>query len=512
MSKKLTISLIAAGGAGIIALFVWLVGAQLFKFFFVYGRTFTIFFAMMIAIAALVFFLFNRGVAVSDSYSNNASPAKWYWAGSLAIVGGVALIILLSIRVGYDSERQYIDSASITESTEGVAPDYNPRAPYDIAVAGSKANMGSTVGQPQTTKSVADSGENGEWNTLIVRQGFGVGYESAQTVKTPLFNSVNSSDVTFCRFDADKAPLRFGGALIQNNLSRVLDWMLPFEVTYDSADSYAYCDGDTPYVVIPLKQMNSWYAAYETPYGVLTYNGATGEFTTITDSEEIAKIPGSTYPLSLGETQRRSLNAVGELGDYLFGTVGYQTSGGGNISEFQLVNSETDEINFVTPLTPRGQSTSIVGLSVINAKSFTPGELNPIDIYLYPANKPSKSNDLKAQDLRNSYQNLLAFVNDKVDIFEIVPGENGEWVASIGSAQATIYRAVFTVDGDITLYNSAGEEVSRTAINGEPDSDDGEGDGGSGVITPDTDLSELTPAQLRELARQIIDELERRIP
>ena len=550
MSKKAKIVLSSTiAGAGLIGLYTWLLGAQTVKLLFVYWRTFSFFGTLTVVGVALCIYLAVRASRKAESvrkakYSirqlqydydyeygrkgknkpapkapepekaTGLSPAKLV---ALSVVVGAATIygiIFFAIGVGYETDKNYVTSAEITESSEGSAPDFEDRAPYDVAVAGSTANMGSTAGTAQETKSIADSGDTGLWNTLIVRQGFGVGYESAQTVTTPLYGTVDNDDVEFCKFDADKAPLRFGGALVQNNLSRVLDWTLPLDVTYDSNDAYSYCDGDTPYVVIPLKQVHGWYAAYETPYGVITMNGKTGEFRTITDTDEIAEIPGSTYPMSLAYTQREALKASGSLNDYLFGTVGYTLSTyGGNGSEFQLVDSDTKKVDYVTPISPRGESEAVVGLTVVNAKSFKPGVLNTIEVYLLDPDKPSKANSTKVQDLMNEYRNLLAFANGDVGIYEIIPGKDGSWVASIGSGQGTIYRAIFAADGIITLYNANGDEVSKTAINGEPDAEPSENGGGEEVPTDSNgniDLSTLTPDQLRELGKDIIDELAKR--
>jgi hypothetical protein len=87
-------------------------------------------------------------------------------------------------------------------------------------------------------------------------------------------------------------------------------------------------------------------------------------------------------------------------------------------------------------------------------------------------------------------------------VFEMVPAADGDWVASIGQTQSVVYRALLSADGSAVLLNSKGQEVTRTS--GATADDEG---GSVPAPAADSDLSTLTPSQLKELAGAILDEL-----
>ncbi len=530
MRKKVTAASII-GGLGLLGLFVWLTGPQFLKELLTYGRTFDFFLLVLVIGGGPTIFFIIKAATNYDQINgwstrsrNSKTPSTWKRNTLIASVIGLATIGYfgyLCVAVSYDSAKHYVSSIAVTHNA---IPSFDSRAPYKVAIASSNKNMQNVTGTADVTKSIADQGKTGEWNTLIIRRGIGVGYEAVQVIKTPLYGAVQSSEVNFCSFDAAKAPLRFGGALVQNNLGRVLDWTLPLDVSYNSSDAYAYCDGSTPYVVIPLKQVNGFYGAWETPYGDATYNGKTGEIKVLTKASDIAKLPGSTYPLSLAATQREATQAVGSLGDYNWGSTGFQTTANDtndpnaeNDSEFQLKLTKTGGIGFVTPLTVRGDSTSIVGISVVNSKAYTQGVLNKVNIYEYAPSKTRQANSTVEANIKSTYAGSSAWASG-IQVFEIVPAENGTWVASIGQSQNVIWRAVISSDSgnSITLYKN-GQLVTNmstdtTSASTAPST-------GAGTTTTPTDssnivngvdLTKLTPAQLQQLGQQILAELAKR--
>ncbi len=548
MNKKIRITLISVLVFALLGLFIWLTGAQLAKAIFTTGRTFDFFLLLILVFTAVAIFFFMRGYKQntrnnqgsnyygrSSGYDSPGSgrskkssvketPTKTpadhhvalYWLGSITGVLGLALLVTFCVRVSYDSDHAYVSSIKTTTAS---VPSFDSRAPYKVAVESASRMMGSVTGTAETVKSVADLGKTGEWDTLIVRQGIGVGYQAVQVVSIPLYGAVNPSNVTFCYFNRS-AGLRFGGALIQNNLDRVLDWKLPLNVSYDTTDSYGICNGSTPEVIIPLKQVNGFYGAYETPYGVAIYNGKTGDITVTTNSATIAKIPGSTYPMSLVVAQRKATQAVGTLGDYLFGATGYQTTSvtdssdpnAENDSEFKLryTDNGNNSVAYVTPLTVRGSSSSIVGLAVSESRSFTPGQLNPYTVYRYNNNTNRQANSTVDKKIRDQFAVVQAGYAAGVRVFEVVPGASGSWVASIGENQVVSYRAIITQAGKITLYNSDGQEVDPNSANGTPLANTPSTSTGTVKLPSNLqglDLAKLTNAQLEELSGAIVSEL-----
>lgn len=491
--------LLAFGGiavAVILGVLLWLHGWGLWAAFFTSGRGGWVFGIGIIAIiaAVVVFFMANsfipRVVAV------------------LAAVAILGLLILGWVRVGYDSAVKYEGSIDISDKA---VPSFDQRAPYQVALQTAQRNLQDTTGELQSVKSVVDQGEIGAWNSIVIRRGWVQGYESIQSIQVPLYGSVKGGqDVDICTF-SDKAGLRFDGGLPSNNLNRAIFNAAPKNVTFNFSDAYFYCDNDTPYVVAPLVQVKGWYAPSWTPYGVAVYNGSTGELDILTDSAEIAKLSGPTYPKSIAEKQRESSVAAGSFNDYFFKKVGFADTSGdsddpnsGNNSEFLLREEGTKELDWATPLTPPGSSNSIVALGVVDADAFKSGELSPYTIHKFEDSRAANSS--VADNIRNQYSYMPELSGNRFGIFEIVPAEDGSWVASIGQEQSVIYRAVVAVDGTISLYKN-GELVGSANVNDE----DGETDSGSGSTGPiPSDLSTLSPEQLRDLGQDVLDELSRR--
>lgn len=482
----------AIGGivvAAIIGLILWLWGPHLVRVFWVDWRSFSFFLLILVAIGALI----TYAIAAADGKKK------------IGVIGAIILIptfFFFSFKVGYDTDRQYVADTQIVKED---APSYSERAPWQVAVSTARQSMQELRGEAQATKSLATEGEFGVWNTLVTRKGPFNGYEAVQTVDTPLFGVTPLSSVSSCEFN-QSAALRLGGELPHNDLGRAVYAAAPWNVKFDDSDVYAYCDeDDTPIVVLPLKQLDGWYAAYWTAYGVATYNGKTGALTITTDGDEIAKIPGPVYPMTLAERSRSAYNASGDWWQYLTNVSGYDDTekdgddpNVGNQTEFQLRLQDKLDADYVTPLTPRGESTTIVGLATVDTSKFTTGTRNSVTVY--PQNR--NANSTVANNITSNYSWMPDWASG-LQIFEIVPGEDGNWVASLGQKQSVVYRAIVTPEGDVTLYNENGQEVTRSNANS---TDDGTEPAEPGAAA-DSDLNDLTTEQLRELGQRVLDEL-----
>ena len=482
------IIVVAVLALGVISGIIALWGAQLGKAFWIGWRPAApVLLVILVAIVLIVLaFVF------SDSGS---APAILGTLAALAVVGA----ILLWVKLPYDTNRQYVADAKATTSTIS----YDQRAPAHVARESSNRNLQNTTGTAQTTKSLADVGKYGQWNTLVVRKGPFVGYETVQSLAIPLYGNVKSGDVRLCAF-TPSASLRLGGSMPGNNLDRAVLAATPPDVTFDTNDVYSYCDGSTPKVVIPLKELDGWYAASWSAYGVAVYNGHTGKLRIL---KTTTGIPGPVYPLSLAETQRSAYNASGDFWDYAFGRSGYNDTigdkgdpNGENATEFGLRVTGTHRINYVTPLTPRGDSSSVVALSSVTANTVTSGHRNPLIIQKYSNAKTRTANSAVAQNLKSQYSWMSDWASG-MQIFEIVPSENGTWTASIGQSQSVSYRATIKADGSAVLYDQNGTEVTRTGVT------PAKLTSGGTVPAAGDDLSKMTPAQLHDLAARVLDEL-----
>lgn len=483
--------------AGVIGLFAWLWGPQILTgltMIFVGGAFILIPLVVLCAlfIAAFLFEGALRGVF------------------AVLLVGIGVLTVIGWVRYDYDVKAIY--AADATEVNQA-APEFSQRAPFDVATASSTRNLGDTTGDAQNVKILADQGDHGVWTALVTRRGWLQGYESLQSIDVPLYGTANASTVTTCDFDNNQAEQRLSGLWPHESLAYLVLGATPANVNYDDGDVYAYCDDDTPMIVVPLKALSGFWTPTWTVFGAAVYDGSTGLLSVLTDTSEV---PGPVYPQSLAKTQREALTALGSFEDAFFARSGYEDTHAdtddpnrGNTSEFSLRFDGKNEAAFVTPLTPRGDSTSIIAISVVDASTSKAGTRNPLNIYRYDDGETRAANSSIAQSIKTQYSWMPDWASG-LTIFEIVPADNGTWVASIGQSQSVVYRAVIDADGDAVLYGADGEEVTRSSVKPDPGVPtipvEPGGTGGT-----DVDLGSMTPEQLRELATSIVDELANRV-
>jgi len=450
------------------------------------------------------FVLYDR--SGSRSYYDKAKPGEdrvpklFVWIGLLAAVIGIVLWFVLP----YQVNRAYLGSVDKTTSV----PDFEERAPFDVANQVAKRNLEDITGNAQNTKSLADVGENGSWNTLVVRRGIGSGYEASQELNVPLYGEVPKSSIDLCSFSTD-ATLRLDGVLPGNNLNRAILNATGPSTYFTDTDAYSYCDGKTPMVVAPLKAMKGGFTPHWVPAGAAVYNGKTGVLSIVRDT---ADLPGPVYPASLAEQQRTAYNAGGSYADYLFGRFGYEPTdkddddpNKSNATEFSLIRQGSSTVDYVTPLTPVGSSGTVVGLSTVKANTATYGTLNKVTLNRYPSGETRQATSAVVAALKSQYSSLTDWASG-MKVFEVVPGRDNTWVASLGQSQSVKYRAVIDDKGEVKLYDTAGRLIG----NSDNGSSGGDSDSGSDTPTADSDLDKLTPQQLRDLGRAVLDELERR--
>jgi hypothetical protein len=486
---------------GFIAWLSWFNGSVIVRGLFTSGRGGWIFIiGFVLLLAAIIFALVSY-------------DSKRVAQGTLAVVAAVgifAVIIIGWVRIGYDTAKQY---AVDINTSENAVNSYGARAPYEVAQASATRNLQDTRGDVQGTKSLADQSEHGTWNTLVVRRGFAQGYESLQTLDLPLYGTPSNSAVQLCKFDTD-ATLRLGGAFPHNNLSREILQQVPLNVTLMQQDAYGSCSDGTPYVIVPLKQVEGFYAPTWTSYGVAIYNGKTGDVSIYTKADDISKIHGPTYPLTLADQQRAALGATGGLWDYKFGRTGYEASSSNTEVQLRNVDSGTDT-TYVTALTPKGASANIVGFVSVDAQFAKSMTRNKLELNKLSGDNTYDAISTQVDNIKTSYSNLTGWVTG-LEIFEVTPGENGSWVASIGKSQSVLYRAIISEVDGITFYELYDKDgnLIPDATSGGTTNTDGNTDSGTGTpidLPAGTDLSSLTNDQLKQLGQEIVNEYAARL-
>lgn len=490
------------GGALVLAVcgvLFWLWGINVIHWFTADFREFSAFWILFltgVVIAIVCGILYTRD-------ENNLFGGLAITALILGLLGGIAVGSLVA---PYQMAKNYYE-ASTTTVPNSQAPSYAERAPYEFAVRTSDKSLMNVTGDSQTTKSLADEGDSGEWNTVVTARGAFKGYEAVQNLNLPLYGTSQNSNVKFCKFE-ESASLRDHGALPHNNLSRAIFFKVPLNVDYDGDDLYSYCNASNePVVVVPLKQIDGFMFPTWKAYGVATYNGKTGALDIVTDSAKIAEIPGPVYPQSLAASQRNSLVASGSWSDMIIAqSSGYNAAS--NNTEVGLRRADSTDTDYVTSLVPRGSSTSIVAVSHVSANTMIPGQYNKLTVEAFPTDHFRPANSTLIDDLKSRYSYMPDIVNDTISVFEITSGKDGGWVASLGREQSVNYRAYISPAGDkIELKDRNGKLVAQGSANTETTANGAEQ---TTVNMVPTEVSKLSTDELNKLGKAVMDELAKR--
>lgn len=444
------------------------------------------------------------------------SPFAGWSLAALAIV----LCFLIMPFQSYLGAKGMLNSTEVTTETDAAELSFNERVPYDVAQAVSDRSLGDTSGN--STGSVKSIPETGEYTTSVIRRGMFQGYESVQTMKLPEYGAANTnSAVKFCKYD-ENAKLRIGGMGLNNNLTMKVYMKTSPSTKLDPEDAVAICVADgkdsagkdiyTPMLYAPLTRLEGFFSPHRVPAGVAVYNGRTGE---LKIEENIENSPVAVYPVSIAKEQRESLAAEDQFTDYLFKRAGFDDTSKdgddpnkGNNTEFAMKSSDSDDTVFVTPLTPRGSSSSIVGLSTIDSNTVKSGTLNPMMIHRYEEGTTRDANSTIAATIIST--TLEGYKANGLSVFEVVPSTDGTWTASIGKDQSILYRAHIAADGHtVTLVDASGREtvgnLGESASEGDTEIPAGE----SPELTGKP-LDQMTPDELKNLADQITSELAER--
>ncbi|RKR92827.1 hypothetical protein BDK92_7309 [Micromonospora pisi] len=446
--------------------------------------------------AFAVFIAFVIGGAAAGA-GGSGSDGRGFALITLGFVLGGVIGIGWLLHTQYSQDRTY--AQAITVTTDQV-PTLAPRAPYQVGEAQARPNLGDTAGDIAGTTYLPSEDR---YATLVNRRGFLSGYEVALSQQIPLQGRGAAEQK--CTFDKGKATDRVSGWW-GSNLGREISKEDRY-LRFNGDDVYAYCNGDRPMVVVPLKRQVGKFVITERPAGVALYDGKTGALTITTDT---ANIPGPSYPLSLAAQQREATAGMGGFFDWLFKRSGWETPdddvNSGNDSEFTL--SADGQPVYVTPLTGRGSATAISVVSTVPARH---NGLRLAPITIHKTNPVWVSPKAIVDRIKADYQDIPNW--QAITVYEVIPTGGNQWVATLGTGQNVLYRATGTGDlkGDKpTCLQRADGSVYRcgtlAGVNGNGVGTqygaDTSGAPASAPV-PSGELRGLTDVQLAELQRRV---------
>lgn len=448
--------------------------------------------------------------------------ALLYSVNSSKIVGvAVILVSLLSFGYGIFLHPYKVDSAyaqGIERVDEQV--NYTDRAPWVVANDLASRDQGELIGDRKALKSVPNI-QTGEvdakttrYSTIVTERGIPGfrGYEAIQQMNMPNYGLVDSSVSDYCELPEDMNK-RFGSVNPFRNLEWSISLQNPF-AHWSSNDLYSYCDeeGD-PVIIQPLYKYQGFFSAVKEPNGAAVYKDGSIK---LMDAEALKKekIQGPTYPMSLAKTQRGAINAGGSLVDYYSNRYGYDTTekdeedaNETNVSEF-LMTDFNNEGSFVTPLTPRGSSQSIVAVSDINSVQVGEGR-NPILINDSPDLPSTSTIDQRIREASVDGDSSWATRwSSGMRVYEILPAQDGNWVASVGQGQSVSYKATISPEGSVNVQNVEEDSKNSESSDDTEKKDDEKTD--EVTVSSDKKLEDMTDKELLDLISEGVAELESR--
>lgn len=473
-------------GVGVLALLVWLWGAQ-------FGH-----FAWSLLRSASMPILIGVFVVAAVVVVSAIMYDVWHAAVIPALVlGAIGFGLTAWIVNGYVIPHQLAEKTQI-ESAEGL--DFRQRVPYDVAVATSNRNLGATTGDATgSIKALPAEGDYGVYTTTVERRGLFKGYESTQTMTAPLYGSTSAQNVEFCEF-SEAAGMKLSGMSPGNDLARAIMWKTSPSTKVDKEDALVRCEDGTPMVYVPLTKLDgSLFFPQRVPGGTAVYNGETGELTI--EDEIDTDLP--LYPKSIAENQREALTKSGTFLDWIFSRSGYEDTSkdendpnGENRAEFGLASADGNTQYYATPLTTRGSSSSIIALGTIESD----GEIKSGELHTYTVNEYEQALQANSSIAdRITGEVLGGYRANGLTVFEVTPSEEGTWTATVGKEQTVLYRAIIHQDGTIELLDAKGNSVAG---------DDPENPEEGGIeVDIDKPLEDMTTEELKELGDQVLEEL-----
>lgn len=463
---------------------------------------------LVIGGAGLIFALF---------FSEKSTGFAGFIAASSIVVAGTMFFVM-----DYQRTVTYSESIEVVKMDEESSelPSFNERQPFAVAEQVSSRTLGNTTGDATGVLKALPLQE--EFSTSVNRRGFMSGYESTQIIKVAPYGTTPNENVTFCKY-TEEAGERLSNTFIFNSLERKIRHNMSWNKSMTSGDAFVVCeegkdDELVPHVYVPLTERVGVFNPTLTFGGVAIYNGHTGEVTI--ENEYDGDYP--VYPASLAEVQRKSSHAMGSYADFMFNRAGYDDTSKDaedpntpHISDFVVANVDMKTAYYLSPLTSRGDSSSIVGLGTVEANTqMSRGDLKPYTVYEYADRKERPANSAIAASITGEI--LSGYKSSGLNVFEVIPAADGAWTATVGKDQAILYRAEVRKDGYITLYDSKGNVVGTNAPDEEVEAEpavEGEGDentNNNNGNKSSQEISNMSEEEIRDLIQEGVDELIRR--
>lgn len=404
----------------------------------------------------------------------------------------VAAFVALLVTGGYTAPAAVWSTAQTATVAQ---PTYTVRPPLEVAHNQTASHVTVNGGAPGESTYVATADR---FSSLVPsRDPFG-GYSEV------VWQQVGPSGQSTAANCAFSAKARLSGLFFAN-----LEWQVVKAVglgtNIEQDDVFGYCADGVPYVVVPTTTWSGIMPVIEVPKAVAVLNGQTGDIA-VYDNLSSGQIPGPVYPMHLAKAQWEASRASGSMWEGVIGSVGFEHTGTdtkdpnfGNSSEFVLARADGSGVDFVTPLTLKGQSSAISAVGVVSASTFKAGALNPLSIQRLE--HPRQSNSAVASRIKADYSDL-GWASG-LSVFEIAPVGPDQWIATVGNAQTVKYRIHLNPDSTSCLYDTSGTKL-RCA-------------GSTAPVAPGTqtaptgDLSTLSNADLAKLAKQVADETAKRL-
>lgn len=434
-------------------------------------------------------------------------------------VGVVGALALVPSAIAGGFHRQVQAEASVHTAT-GDQPTYDWRQPWSTAAKSALSRAGNVVGDIDSGTTTFLPGQNA-YATPVVARGFITGYGQVIT------QAQGRSTAQVCDFERQ---VPRPGGMFSYSLMRAVA-RVDASLAYDADDVWAYCDsGDVAHLVVPVTRYTGFPESHPVPAGVVIFDGDGARLLSDVDSGDL---PGPVYPMSLAAAQRASTVAADGWWAKFRKQAGYETTSGTaeqtdtsegegedaadepdatNPSELLLAREDGEGWDYVTALTPRGASSSVVAVATVRADAVKAGTLNPVD--LYELDEPRMGNRVLAQDIESTFPELNWRGND-LTVKEVLPTSAGVWTATVANATAPTRRVESRADGTLCLTDLDGTELRCVDSSGSDvgdDTDTSDGDQGEPAPSaPTGDLADLSDADLLDLQRAVTDELEARL-
>lgn len=432
--------------------------------------------------------------------------------GAVVVVGVLALIPS-AIAGGFHRQVEAERSVLIADSEQ---PAYGWRQPWATAAASALSKAGNVVGDIDTATTTYLPGQDA-YSTPVVARGFVTGYEQVVTQRQ------GRSTAQVCSFDR-QVP-RPGGMFGYSLLRAVA--RVGADLRYSDDDVWAYCDADErAHLVVPVTRYTGFPESHPVPAGVVVFDGDSPR---LIGSVAPGELPGPVYPMSLAAMQRASTVAADGWWAKFRNRAGYETTSGtydgsdgsstaegsetdapdaANPSELLLARDDGDGWDYVTALTPRGASASVVAVATVSADQVVAGRMNPVD--LYELDEARLGNRALAQEIESAFPEVNWRANG-LTVQEVLPTSGESWTATISNATAPTRRVEARADGVLCL-TSLSLDVIRCTNEDAPRGDVADLPVGSqpGTAEPDW-LTSLDDADLVDLQRAVSDEIAQRL-